>query len=130
MVVDKHGEQIICVSFANGKRHDLRLFKESKVRVKPETRLAADTGYQGIAKIHANSVIPKKRTKKNPLTKAGKAFNHAVSSERVTNEHVIGFIKRFKILACRYRNRRKRFALRFNLICGICNFDRSVLQEV
>ena len=35
------------------------------------------------------------------------------------------YIKRFKILSDRYRNRRKRFLLRFNLICGICNFDRS-----
>ncbi|MDR0637616.1 MAG: IS5/IS1182 family transposase, partial [Spirochaetaceae bacterium] len=32
--------------------------------------------------------------------------------------------KRFKIVADRYRNRRKRFGLRFNLICGICNFER------
>ena len=33
-------------------------------------------------------------------------------------------IKRFKIIAERYRNRRKRFCLRFNLIAGICNFER------
>lgn len=124
MVVDKKSERIICASFANGKRHDFRLFKESKVRVKPETQIDTDTGYQGIANIHANSVPPKKKSKKKPLTREEKAFNRAVSSQRVTNEHVIGFIKRFKIVADRYRNRRKRFGLRFNLICGICNFER------
>ncbi|MCL2514075.1 MAG: IS5/IS1182 family transposase, partial [Oscillospiraceae bacterium] len=32
----------------------------------------------------------------------------------------------FKILSERYRNRRKRFGLRFNLIAGICNFDMSI----
>ena len=122
-MVDKKDRKIICTAFANGKRHDFRLFQESKVHVKPETQLDTDTGYQGIAKIHANSVLPKKRSKKKPLTKEDKAFNRSISSERVTNEHVIGFIKRFKIISDRYRNRRKRFGLRFNLICGICNFD-------
>ena len=34
------------------------------------------------------------------------------------------FVKRFRILSERYRNRRKRFALRFSLIAAICNFDR------
>jgi hypothetical protein len=122
-VVNKTDRSIICTTFTNGKRHDFRLFKESKVRVRPETEIDTDTGYQGIAKIHANSVLPKKRTKKNPLTVHDKRKNHEISSERVTNEHVIGFIKRFKIVAERYRNRRKRFGLRFNLIAGICNFE-------
>ena len=39
------------------------------------------------------------------------------------NEHVIGKIKRFKILSCRYRNCRKRFGLRVNLISAIYNFE-------
>ena len=95
------------------------------MRVKPETELDTDTGYQGIAKFHANSVLPKKKTKKKPLTKDDKIFNRTISSQRVLNEHVIGFIKRFKIVSDRYRNRRKRFGLRFNLICGICNFETA-----
>ncbi|SPR02632.1 IS5 family transposase ISOt6 [Orientia tsutsugamushi] len=39
------------------------------------------------------------------------------------NENVIGALKRFKIIADKYRNRRKRFGLRFNLISGIYNFE-------
>ncbi len=39
------------------------------------------------------------------------------------NENVIGILKRFKIIADKYRNRRKRFSLRFNLISGIYNFE-------
>jgi len=115
----------MCLAFASGRRHDFRLFKESRVRVKPETILETDTGYQGIAKLHANSVLPKKRSKKRPLSDEDKRRNRAVSSDRVMNEHVIGRIKRFRILAERYRNRRKRFALRFSLIAGICNFELS-----
>jgi hypothetical protein len=49
--------------------------------------------------------------------------NREISSERVVNENVIGSLKRFKIVSDRYRNRRKRFGLRFNLIAGIHNFE-------
>ncbi|KJV55040.1 transposase [Orientia tsutsugamushi str. Kato PP] len=38
-------------------------------------------------------------------------------------ENVIAMLKRFKIIADKYRNRRKRFGLRFNLISGIYNFE-------
>lgn len=82
-----------------------------------------DTGYVGIAKIHPNSMLPRKNSKHHPLSAIDKRFNRAVSRQRVTNEHVIGMLKRFKILALQYRNRRKRFALRFNLIAGIYNFE-------
>ena len=48
-----------------------------------------DTRYQGIAKLHAKPSLPRKKTKKNPLTKEDKAFNRAISSERVLDENVI-----------------------------------------
>ena len=123
VVVNKADRQIICTDFANGKKHDFALFKESKVRIQPETKVSADTGFIGIKKIHANSELPIKRSKLKPLTEDDKAYNRSASSERVLVENVIGFLKRFKILSDRYRNRRKRFGLRFNLIAGICNFD-------
>jgi hypothetical protein len=123
VAVDKKTKQILCTSFSPGKRHDFRLFKESGVRAKSTTTLQTDTGYLGIKKIHANSILPIKRRRKQKLTKEEKRYNRQVSSERVLNENIIGFIKRFKIVSDRYRNRRKRFSLRFNLIAGICNFD-------
>ena len=122
-MVDKAKGQIICLSFAKGRRHDFRLYKESQVRVKSETVVETDTGFQGIAKLHANSVLPKKRSKKHPLSKEDKIRNRQISRDRVLNEHIIGRVKRFRILLERYRNRRKRFALRFSLIAGIYNFE-------
>lgn len=103
--------------------HDFRLFKQSKVRFKNNTKSLVDTGYMGIKKIHANSELPKKKSKKSPLTKEDKKNNQKISSERVLNENVIGAIKIFKIIADKYRNRRKRFGLRFNLISGIYNYE-------
>lgn len=124
-MVDKKSHKIICTAFCNGKRHDFRLFKESKTHIHPDTNVLVDTGYQGIKKIHARSELPKKKTKKKPLTKEDKKANRQLSSERVLNENVIGVLKRFKIIADRYRNRRKRFALRLNLIAGIYNWELS-----
>ncbi len=67
--------------------------------------------------------MPKKKSKKNLLMIEDKKRNQDISRERVVNENVIGCIKRFKIISDRYRNRRKRFTLRFNLIAGIYNLE-------
>jgi hypothetical protein len=123
VIIDKNTRLVICTAFGNGRLHDFRLFKESKTHIRKEIQVETDTAFIGITKIHANSILPKKRSKNKPLTKEDKIRNKEISSSRVSNEHAIGFIKRFKILADRYRNRRKRFALRFNLIAGICNFE-------
>lgn len=82
-----------------------------------------DTGYQGLQKLHSRSELPKKRNKKTPLTKEDKKKNHELASARVVNENVIGMLKRFKIISNKYRNRRKRFGLRFNLITAIYNME-------
>jgi hypothetical protein len=93
------------------------------VRLASNITALTDTGYQGLAKIHPNTLMPKKHSKKHPLTQEDKTRNKQLSSERVPNEHSIGMIKRFKIVADKYRNRRKRFGLRFNLISGIYNYE-------
>ena len=67
--------------------------------------------------------IAQKRSKNNSLAKADKIKNREISSKRVLNKNVIGVIKRFRIIAERYRNRKKRFNLRFSLIAGIYSFE-------
>ncbi len=124
MLVDLKDGQIICLAFADGKKHDFRLFKESRVHILPDTLLEADTGYPGLTDLHTNSSLPKKRSKKHKLTNQERRENREISKQRIFVEHAIRFVKRFRILSERYRNRRNRFALRFSLIAGICNFDR------
>jgi hypothetical protein len=121
--VCKKSRKIICVVFCNGKKHDFRLFTESGIRMLGEIIAETDTGFIGIEKIHKNSCLPHKKPKGGQLTKEQKRENRAISSSRVSNEHAIGFVKRFKILTERYRGRRKNFGLRFNLIAAICNFE-------
>ena len=95
------------------------------MKLHPNTKVQTDTGYQGIQHLHAHTELPKKRSKKQPLSQQEKRNNRRISSERIANEHVIGALKRFKIIADKYRNRRKRFGLRFNLIAGIYNLEQG-----
>lgn len=123
MVVDKKTEKIICIHQTRGKTHDFKLFKKSKLLLNEKKYIKVDSGYQGIEKIHSNSELPCKSSKLQPLTKKEKKKNLKLSKTRVTVEHVIGKIKVFRIIAERYRNRRKHHDLRMKLICGIYNFE-------
>jgi hypothetical protein len=89
----------------------------------------ADAGYLGIGNLHANSQIPAKKSKLHPLTKEQKTNNHKLSSERIFVENVIRRLKIFRILSEQYRNRRKRFGLRFNLIAAIYNFELTFSKD-
>jgi hypothetical protein len=122
-VIDKKTESIICVQQARGKTHDFKLFKRSKLPLNKNKKAKFDSGYQGIEKIHLNSELPKKCSKLKPLTKKEKRENLKLSKTRVTVEHVIRKIKIFRIMAERYRNRRKYHDLRMKLICGLYNYE-------
>jgi IS5 family transposase len=111
------------VRVGKGRRHDFHLWKESEVKVAPDVAVVCDSGYQGMQKIHANCQKPDKATKKKPLTKEQKRGNRRISSRRVPVEHTIRRIKVFRILGERYRNRRRRFGLRLNLIAAIINME-------
>ena len=122
MAVDKqHSQKIICNDFSTGSCHDFTLFKHTYLAISQDKILKIDLGYQGIQQYHKNSVLPLKHSKHSPLTKADKQANRELASQRALNENVTCCLKRFKIISCRYRNRRKRCGPRFNLIAGICN---------
>lgn len=123
MVIDKASRQIICIAIGKGRRHDYHLFKHSKTHIPNQIVTLVDSDYQGIKKIHQNSHHPKRGSKKKPLTVQEKQINKSINSERVMVEHVIRTIKIFRIVGDKYRNRRKRFALRINLIAAIYNFE-------
>jgi len=123
VVADQKTRQIIATAFGLGRRHDFRLFGRSRTAMRPQTRCLADSGYLGIAKHHANSRIPHKSSRLHPLTGEQKAQNRQLARERLVAEHIIRSLKVFRILAERYRNRRRRFGLRFNLIAALYNHE-------
>ena len=124
IVICAKTKQVIAVFTGRGRIHDFNLWKKSiGVKVLRHIKIQGDSGYQGIDKFHKNSETPKKKSKKHPLTKKEKANNRRIGSERIIVEHVNRWLKRFRIIAECYRNRRKRFGLRVSLFCGIHNYE-------
>ncbi|EXA68070.1 transposase DDE domain protein [Acinetobacter baumannii 348935] len=66
-------------------------------------------------------MIKIKKNKNLPLFDVEKKYNKMIGKIRVVIEHTNSQLKRFRILSERYRNRRKRFGLRINLIAALVN---------
>jgi hypothetical protein len=128
VIVSQNRGEILCTAHGKGKEHDFRIFKNSKVRFREDIECLGDKGYQGIHKIHAKSRIPKKKPKRGDLTREDKKSNQELPKIRVVVEHINRKLKVFKILSERYRNRRKRFGLRFNFIAGLYNYEQRKLK--
>jgi IS5 family transposase len=127
--VNAKTKEIICTAVSSGKVHDFRLWKDSQIGIGKKIELLADKGYQGIKKLHEKSRIPFKKKKKTSLSQEQKKFNRQLAKERIVVEHVHRKLKIFRILSSRYRNRRRRFGLRLNLIAGIYNYELYLASE-
>jgi len=82
----------------------------------------ADLAYKGFKEIKSKLLIPIKKPKKMQLPKEANRINKEISRRRISIEHINSKLKTFRILSERYRNRRKRFGLRMNLIAGLINW--------
>lgn len=123
ILIDEETEQIIATFFGKGKVHDYKLFQKSGVKFGKYLKLRADLGYWGLQSETSKVILPLKNSKLHQLTKAEKKQNRELASKRVKVENVIRRLKIFRILSERYRHRRKRFGLRFNLIAGLHNYE-------
>jgi len=72
LLADKRTKKILVTSSCNGRRHDFRQFKEMRLPIHPTKQIIADTGYQDLQKLHANTLIPFRRRKYKLLTKEQK----------------------------------------------------------
>ena len=123
LVVNKKNLEVICLYFSNGKTHDFKLLKESNLKNDKSIKKQMDSWYQWVKKEYSNTEIP---IQGKSLTDEQKEENKKLSSSRIFVEHVIWKLKFFRILYEKYRNRRKNFGLRWNLIAWIYNFERNL----
>ena len=118
---------ILDVQTCKGSIHDFKLYKDTCPDWLPEnTNYLADSGYQGIAKLHNQTFTPFKKPRGGQLLEICKQANHYLAKFRIMVEHKIGLIKLFKIVAHKYRNRRQRYDLRMKLFAGIVNFELNL----
>jgi hypothetical protein len=123
VLIDRYTGQVICLYFGKGRQHDFKLFQASGIHIHPETQSFQDKGYQGIQNLHDNSRLPIKKLKGGKLNRKQKAQNRELARERIGIEHVNRRFKVFRILGQRYRNWRRRYGLRCNLIAALYNFE-------
>jgi hypothetical protein len=107
-----------------GSIHDFNLHKQEPP-LPPKSRAYVDSGYQGLDKIHTETELPYKATKTKPLDPEEKQYNKALSRVRIIVENILGDMKTFRILSDRYRNKRKRYNIKFKIVAGIVNLKNG-----
>jgi len=115
--------KILRTWFAKWHVHDKKLYDQTKVPTNKNTKKKVDSGYQWIQKNTTNVELPYKSSKLKKLTKEQKQYNHQHSKVRIKAENKIREIKIFDIFDETYRNKWRRFWLRFNLVCWIVNHN-------
>ena len=121
-MVCQENQLIYGVESSKGKNHDFKIFKNKKRKIPSTVKIIADSGYQGIKKIHSNSRIPIKKPKGKELTKRQKLYNHLLSKKRIIVENVIRRCKIFRITKEIYRGKHKNHNKIWNLVAGLVNF--------
>ena len=93
-----------------GKTHDYSMLKKEFSPSKDwfeNFKVRVDLGYIGFDKDYKCKQIylPRKASKKHPLTAGQKLMNQELAGQRIDIEHSIGMIKRYRILSDRLRMR-------------------------
>ncbi len=121
MIYHPNSKQIIGLDISNGSQHDIKLARKTVKKFKHCEYVMTDLGYYGLEQDGFKLLMPIKKKKNLPLFDAEKNYNKMIGKIRVVIEHINSQLKRFRILSERYRNRRKRFGLRINLIAALVN---------
>lgn len=115
-------KQIVSIQIERGRKNDLTIARKHVKELPTYPCVMADLAYKGFHQTKSKLLIPIKKTKNISLPKIAKQINKEISRRRIAIEHINCQLKHFRILTERYRNRRKRFGLRVNLITGILNW--------
>ena len=122
-MISNEKKQILYVSNCYvGKEHDFSMLKHEFPPDQPWFKnyyVQLDLGFQGFKEYYEckQLEIPNKKPRKAELTEKQKEENKMMSSKRVTVEHSIGGMKRYRILSDRLRNRDYEF---YDNVLGIC----------
>lgn len=89
-----------------------------------DVQVNLDRGYEGAEDRYPNNKVykPKRAQRNHPLTLFEKLYNHLINKTRILVEHVIGRLKKFRIVSELYRNRRSAHADYLVAVAGLINF--------
>lgn len=129
MVISNAAQQILYLSKCwVGKIHDFKLLKEEfppNQKWFRKFKVRVDLGYLGIGKEYEckELLIPHKKPKQMELSEKQKQENRDLASARISVEHSIGGLKRYRILSDRLRCKDFKFYNDALEVCaGLWNF--------
>lgn len=95
----------------NGKDHDKGILNQERwvEHIPDEVKVQGDLGFFGLDNEFVNIEIPHRKPKGGELTQKQKDENKDLASERVVCEHAFAGVKRYRIAADVYRNRKPNF---------------------
>ncbi len=96
--INKDGTILFLSSTYEGSVHDKRIADLEGYTVPEGTYVYQDTGFQGWTCDGAQIMQPKKKPRGGVLTDEEKTKNREISSVRIRIEHVIGSVKRYRIV--------------------------------
>ena len=122
-IITDHKGRILRVSKPyEGRVHDFNIRKTEGPL--PAVPILADSGYQGLQNEHsARVILPKKKPKNGSLSASEQARNTKLARCRIVVEHTFAHLKKWRILADRYRGRLDLYAQTFQTIAGIYNLS-------
>ena len=125
LMVNKKGE-ILHKSkhHKKGRQHDYKVYKDEHPVTLKSVKNYYDLGYVGVEKDFPDVkvVLPVKKIRNVELTEKEKIYNKRHRRQRVIVEHTICRIKKFSIMANKYRNRLKRYDTMSDIVSGLVNY--------
>lgn len=107
-----------------GRVHDLEIWRAGQHEFAPEQLFMGDKAYVGESQIRT----PSKKPKNGELTTEEKAKNKQLSSLRIVVEHLIRFVKIFKVIQERFRLSKSRYDSMFKTVCGLVRLRLGCLE--
>ena len=121
IVTDSNGKILRVSKPYEGRVHDFEIRKREGAL--PAIPILADSGYQGLQNEHTAAVIlPQKRSKNRPLSDSERTRNTRLARCRIVIEHIFAHLKKWNILAARFRGHLATYSSVFQSIAGLHNF--------
>ena len=130
LIVDEFGSLHFLSDTSEGRVHDTYIADEARYTLPTASILSQDAGFQGLNSPSVQIMQPKKKPRNGTFTPQEKAENRRLSSVCVRIEHVIGDIKRYRIIHDIIRFSRSKFRdMVMQTCCRLHNFRTRLKRK-